>query len=178
MAGIAEQLGESRVAWGASRLFDHDMLTFGSGLCQHPGRRCSSPGEFSHSLPKGLTTRVELMLIGMSGLLLTSDYPRQDPARAATSSRLPAGTRSSIPGGGHSHPTCAGPGSEPAAIRRAEAILRGVGPLQNQHLMGWGALNPEPKPGEYDWKSLDDRVDFYAPDRRDARDHLVRRRTG
>lgn len=47
---------------------------------------------------------------------------------------------------------------EAEAISRAKDILRTVGPLQNQHLMGWGALNPEPRPGVYDWASLDDRV--------------------
>ena len=31
---------------------------------------------------------------------------------------------------------------------------------QNQHIMGWGGGNPEPSPGEYDWESLDRRVDL------------------
>ena len=46
------------------------------------------------------------------------------------------------------------------AVRRAEQNLRELAPLQNQHLMGWGALNPEPSPGRYDWSSLDARVDL------------------
>ena len=29
---------------------------------------------------------------------------------------------------------------------------------QNHHLMGFGTLNPEPAPGEYDWESLDRRM--------------------
>ncbi|MEV1007306.1 xylan 1,4-beta-xylosidase [Streptomyces sp. NPDC049881] len=45
-----------------------------------------------------------------------------------------------------------------AARARAETILGTVGPLQNQHLMGWGTENPEPEPGVYDWASLDERV--------------------
>jgi hypothetical protein len=32
------------------------------------------------------------------------------------------------------------------------------GTLQNQHIMGWGARNPEPSPGVYDWTDLDRRV--------------------
>lgn len=45
-----------------------------------------------------------------------------------------------------------------AAVERATEVLRDLAPLQNQHLMGWGADNPEPSPGAYDWVSLDSRV--------------------
>lgn len=31
---------------------------------------------------------------------------------------------------------------------------------QNQHIMGWGADNPEPRPGQYQWDSLDHRIDL------------------
>lgn len=31
-------------------------------------------------------------------------------------------------------------------------------PMQNQHIMGWGADNPQPSPGVFDWRSLDERV--------------------
>ena len=31
---------------------------------------------------------------------------------------------------------------------------------QNQHIMGFGGGNPEPSPGEYDWTSLDRRVEM------------------
>ncbi|GAA2272913.1 hypothetical protein GCM10010149_13690 [Nonomuraea roseoviolacea subsp. roseoviolacea] len=30
--------------------------------------------------------------------------------------------------------------------------------LQNQHIMGFGALNPEPRPGEFFWEDLDSRL--------------------
>jgi hypothetical protein len=49
-------------------------------------------------------------------------------------------------------------GGDAAAIARATVILRSVGPLQNQSIMGWGAGNPEPSPGHYDWASLDRRM--------------------
>ncbi len=51
---------------------------------------------------------------------------------------------------------------EPAAARdRATAILRGnAGAWQNNHLMGFGTLNPEPAPGEFDWGSLDRRMEL------------------
>lgn len=51
------------------------------------------------------------------------------------------------------------PGSPAAALDRGRAVLDGTGRTwQNQHLMGFGALNPEPSPGVYDWASLDGRM--------------------
>lgn len=52
---------------------------------------------------------------------------------------------------------------EPAAARQSgEQILRDAdadgGGWQNVHLMGFGTLNPEPSPGQYDWASLDTRM--------------------
>jgi len=51
------------------------------------------------------------------------------------------------------------------ATEPADARQRGVdilsepgGVWQNHHLMGFGTLNPEPAPGEYDWSSLDRRM--------------------
>jgi hypothetical protein len=45
-----------------------------------------------------------------------------------------------------------------ASVERARTVLKAVAPLQNQSLMGWGALNPEPSPGTWDWSSLDARI--------------------
>jgi hypothetical protein len=45
-----------------------------------------------------------------------------------------------------------------AALRRATRILGSSTGLQDQALMGWGVLNPEPRPGHYDWRSLDQRM--------------------
>jgi hypothetical protein len=47
---------------------------------------------------------------------------------------------------------------DPVATARARAVLYESTRLQNQHLMGWGTLNPEPSPGVYDWASLDERM--------------------
>jgi hypothetical protein len=46
------------------------------------------------------------------------------------------------------------------AAARALDVLREVAPVQNQHLMGWGALNPEPAAGHYDFSSLDRRMEL------------------
>jgi hypothetical protein len=46
------------------------------------------------------------------------------------------------------------------AVERARALLiNGIG-FQNQHIMGWGAGNPEPQAGSYQWNDLDHRADL------------------
>lgn len=40
----------------------------------------------------------------------------------------------------------------------ATSVLRATATYQNQHIFGWGALNPEPRPGQFDWASLDRRM--------------------
>ena len=50
------------------------------------------------------------------------------------------------------------PWGDPAAVARGKALLRQVAVYQNQHIMGFGADNPMPEPGVYDWESLDRRV--------------------
>jgi hypothetical protein len=44
------------------------------------------------------------------------------------------------------------------AVARGKELLQQVAVYQNQHIMGFGALNPEPRPGVYNWASLDRRV--------------------
>ena len=52
----------------------------------------------------------------------------------------------------------ADPWDDPGSVESAKAVLRASAPLQNQHIMGWGAGSPEPSPGVYDWSSLDRRI--------------------
>ncbi|MFI1164245.1 xylan 1,4-beta-xylosidase [Streptomyces sp. NPDC020801] len=48
-----------------------------------------------------------------------------------------------------------------AATGRVEGLLsKGGGLPQNQAIMGWGADNPEPVEGHYDFAALDRRIDF------------------
>ncbi|GAA2876331.1 hypothetical protein GCM10010517_37470 [Streptosporangium fragile] len=44
----------------------------------------------------------------------------------------------------------------------AAHVLSRVPMLQNQHIMGWGASNPEPEPGKNDFRDLDRRIQFMA----------------
>jgi hypothetical protein len=48
--------------------------------------------------------------------------------------------------------------NNPAAVARARTLIPRLGSLQNQHIMGWGALSPEPAPGVFHWGSLDARM--------------------
>ncbi|MFE0043303.1 glycoside hydrolase family protein [Streptomyces albireticuli] len=45
-----------------------------------------------------------------------------------------------------------------AARRTVAELLSGSPMPQNQHIMGWGADNPEPRPGVYNFRDLDRRV--------------------
>lgn len=50
------------------------------------------------------------------------------------------------------------PWGDPASVARGKALLRAACRYQNQHIMGWGADNPEPSPGVYHWADLDQRM--------------------
>ncbi|HJQ47591.1 MAG TPA: hypothetical protein VJ870_14930 [Amycolatopsis sp.] len=54
------------------------------------------------------------------------------------------------------------PDLSPADRAAGEGILGATALLQNQHIMGWGALSPEPAPGAYDWSTLDSRMGLIA----------------
>jgi hypothetical protein len=45
-----------------------------------------------------------------------------------------------------------------AAASSAGSVLRNATQLAAQHIMGWGALSPEPSPGRFQWQTLDRRV--------------------
>ncbi|MFJ5778301.1 xylan 1,4-beta-xylosidase [Streptomyces sp. NPDC093094] len=63
-------------------------------------------------------------------------------------------------GWGFTHTRFSAGHGDPAAVARAGKLL-GSRPLpQNQHIMGWGAENPEPVKGRYDFEGLDQRVDL------------------
>ncbi|MET7734080.1 xylan 1,4-beta-xylosidase [Streptomyces sp. NPDC005402] len=51
-------------------------------------------------------------------------------------------------------------GSSQATERVGQRIGDAGGLPQNQHIMGWGADNPEPVKGRYDFEDLDRRIDF------------------
>ncbi len=50
------------------------------------------------------------------------------------------------------------PWGDVASVARGRKLLSAVCTFQNQHIMGWGADNPNPSPGVYNWESLDRRM--------------------
>lgn len=48
------------------------------------------------------------------------------------------------------------------APQSLKAEIYNSGFYQNQNIMGWGAGNPEPSPGLFDWHSLDERIELFG----------------
>ena len=65
-----------------------------------------------------------------------------------------------LPGWGITHTQLSADDGSVDAVATAENAIRSVPMLQAQHIMGFGADNPEPAPGQYDFDSLDRRMDF------------------
>ncbi|MER7575517.1 xylan 1,4-beta-xylosidase [Streptomyces sp. NPDC126514] len=70
----------------------------------------------------------------------------------------PDGTGPEV-GWGFTHTQFSADEGDAAAVRRVEQRLPGGMP-QIQHIMGWGADNPEPVKGRYDFEAMDRRIDF------------------
>jgi hypothetical protein len=92
------------------------------------------------------------VLVALVWTVVAADAPGQGrwpPLRATPS----------WPGWGFTHTQFSADHGAPAAIRSVERALGAQPLVQAQALMGWGADNPEPSPGRYDFSSLDDRID-------------------
>jgi hypothetical protein len=73
----------------------------------------------------------------------------------------PADTPKPEVGWGFTHTQFSADEGSAAATERVEGRLKDAGGLpQIQHIMGWGADNPEPVKGRYDFEAMDSRVDF------------------
>ncbi|MBD0838078.1 GH39 family glycosyl hydrolase [Streptomyces sp. TRM68416] len=76
----------------------------------------------------------------------------------------PAATpAASVPevGWGFTHTQYSADEGDGAAVARVEKRIEDAGGLpQIQHVMGWGASNPEPVKGRYDFAAMDRRIDF------------------
>jgi hypothetical protein len=110
-------------------------------------------------------TRLALLATVLGAVALATTWvvapPQATPAAAAEtlapSPALEAGTevRLGVTHAQHSLDAW----HDASAVASGRRLLQAVpGTFQNQHLMGWGTLNPEPSPGVYDWRSLDKRM--------------------
>lgn len=71
------------------------------------------------------------------------------------------GARDPAVGWGFTHTRYSADEGSGKAVARVERLVSDAGGLpQIQHLMGWGADNPEPVKGRYDFADMDRRVDF------------------
>ncbi|MEU1118607.1 MULTISPECIES: xylan 1,4-beta-xylosidase [unclassified Streptomyces] len=92
---------------------------------------------------------------GVAGTSPDGDKVHGDPV-------VPPGAPAPRVGWGFTHTQYSADDGEDAAVERVRAELAGQGrPVpQIQHLMGWGAGNPEPVKGRYAFAAMDDRIDF------------------
>ncbi|MFG2476926.1 xylan 1,4-beta-xylosidase [Streptomyces fagopyri] len=72
----------------------------------------------------------------------------------------PPGTPQPAVGWGFTHTQFSADEGSDAATERVEGLLEKRSLPQNQHIMGWGAGNPEPSRGRYDFTEMDRRIDF------------------
>ncbi|SNS06223.1 Glycosyl hydrolases family 39 [Streptosporangium subroseum] len=105
-----------------------------------------------------------VLLVGILTLASTPDIPRGEvmtiaPSQAAPVIEPPPAV-AGWPRWGITHTEfSAGNRADPVS-QSASHLLSRVPMLQNQHIMGWGAGNPEPAPGKYDFRDLDGRIKF------------------
>ncbi|MFI9052708.1 xylan 1,4-beta-xylosidase [Streptomyces sp. NPDC053427] len=90
----------------------------------------------------------------LTALLVRTGFPPGDDGRPT--SPLRAG-RAAV-GWGFTHTQFSADHGDEAATGRAARLLSASPMPQNQHIMGWGAGNPEPSPGRYDFSDLDRRT--------------------
>ncbi|MEC4020758.1 xylan 1,4-beta-xylosidase [Streptomyces sp. H27-D2] len=78
--------------------------------------------------------------------------------RVNGAAKNPSGQGAPALGWGFTHTEFSAERGGPDARKRAEKLLSAQPMPQNQHIMGWGANNPEESPGRYDFDELDSRV--------------------
>ncbi|WP_407285989.1 GH39 family glycosyl hydrolase [Streptomyces sp. BP-8] len=95
------------------------------------------------------------LALGLIALVMcTAPGPRDRDAKG----RSPSRAAGPAVGWGFTHTQfSADQGAEPDRDRAARLLSDHPMP-QNQHIMGWGAQNPEPSPGRYDFADLDRRI--------------------
>ncbi|WP_068922323.1 hypothetical protein [Planobispora rosea] len=82
------------------------------------------------------------------------------PSSAATPIAKPPSVDPAWPRWGFTHTGVSANNVTPQFERNVAGALAKTPMLQNQHIMGFGALNPEPYPGQYYWEDLDSRTNL------------------
>lgn len=85
----------------------------------------------------------------------------RDGGRVHGTPASPRGRDGPEVGWGFTHTQYSADQGDDTATGRAGRLVRDAGPIpQDQAIMGWGADNPEPVKGRYDFGALDRRIDF------------------
>lgn len=89
-------------------------------------------------------------------LALLSPAAQADPVEITVDKARPAAITHLQLGITHAQHTV--DAAAPEAAEKSKRLLAQVAVYHNQHIMGWGADNPNPAPGVYDFRSLDARL--------------------
>ncbi|MFD9794703.1 xylan 1,4-beta-xylosidase [Streptomyces sp. NPDC059070] len=104
----------------------------------------------------GLVAAVLALVLAMSG---SSTHPADGGSGARGG---PTGRANGKPelGWGFTHTQYSADSGSPDAVARVRGLIAPQPMQQDQAIMGWGAGNPEPSPGDYDFSDLDRRIAF------------------
>jgi hypothetical protein len=108
---------------------------------------------------------LSFLLLGNAGRTLSAQADQQESSLPASSGEIQVTVDLSRPesvsvmrtGATHTEYSLDAWG-DAEAIERGRALLQTAADFQNQHIMGWGATNPEPAPGVYNFAALDARI--------------------
>ncbi|MFE2429952.1 xylan 1,4-beta-xylosidase [Streptomyces sp. NPDC059373] len=110
---------------------------------------------------RGVTALLGIGVVGVVALaLLLSMCGGGDRTKSGTGAHAPAGKRTAELGFGLTHTEFSADHGVTYAKKAAGELLSQSPLPQDQAIMGWGAGNPEPSPGTYDFAELDDRIDL------------------
>ncbi|MGW0805992.1 xylan 1,4-beta-xylosidase [Nonomuraea sp. NPDC002799] len=108
------------------------------------------------------------MIVALAGCALTGSAepgppdpgPTSAAPTAAATTKAASGVEPGWPRWGFTHTGVSANNISPRFEEDVSGSLSRTPMLQNQHIMGFGALNPEPYPGEYHWEDLDSRLNL------------------
>ncbi|MGW2159426.1 xylan 1,4-beta-xylosidase [Nonomuraea sp. NPDC001699] len=86
--------------------------------------------------------------------------PQASPPAATAKAQKPPPVEADWPRWGLTHTGVSANNITPRLEQDVARALSETPMLQNQHIMGFGALNPEPRRGDYFWEDLDSRTNF------------------
>jgi hypothetical protein len=123
---------------------------------KNTGRQTSFKGAKRTNIIISAVVAVGVAITGYSLLIGSAAAP----TASVTTTTTPAGTANFEVGFDHTQTShlASDAGGNTTAVRAAKTLLGQLNAPQNVHIMGFGAGNPEPSKGKYDWGSLDSRV--------------------